>query len=95
MSVADYNLLLLQKGEVELKKKVVEKTFDGEGNPSSSNTFVYGVDYFLGDLVTVIDRYGNSVDSRIVEFIQTCDDSGFKSYPTFKIPHETEEVSDT
>ena len=95
MSVADYNLLLLQKGEAELKKKVVEKTFDGEGNPSSSNTFVYGVDYFLGDLVTVIDRYGNSVDSRIVEFIQTCDDSGFKSYPTFKIPPETEDVSIT
>lgn len=59
-------------------KKV--KTFDGE--LSDYYYYAYGVDYALGDIVQ-IENDSISATSRITEIIQSIDDSGIYTIPTF------------
>ena len=46
--------------------------------------YVYGKDYGIGDLVQIQDANGFNVPTRLIEFIQSQDDSEVKFYPTFK-----------
>ena len=55
------------------------KTFDGE----LSNYYTYGVNYSLGDIVQIENSNGVSAASRIIEIIQSIDDSGVYTIPTF------------
>lgn len=45
---------------------------------------VYGEDYNLGDICTVIDDFGNVSIARIGGFTQSVDNSGYKKYPNFE-----------
>lgn len=54
------------------------KTFDGE----LSDYYAYGVNYALGDIVQ-IENDSISATSRITEVIQSIDDSGIYTIPTF------------
>jgi hypothetical protein len=56
------------------------KYFDGE--VTSAIPYVYGVDYNLGDLVTVIGNHDFNQDVRVVEFIRSQDENGETAYPT-------------
>lgn len=40
-------------------------------------------DYFLGDVVQVINEYGISAAPRIVEIIESEDENGKSTVPTF------------
>lgn len=44
----------------------------------------YGVDYDLGDVVTVMDDFGNVNIVRISAFTHSVDSSGIQAYPTFE-----------
>lgn len=63
--------------------------FDGETNPYRQ--FVYGIDYILGDIVELENRYGRVGKCRITEIVRSRDSSGAKMCPTF----ETIEGDDT
>ena len=76
-----YYALLQQKGIDTLMEHAYIKTFEGEAIPDM--VFKYGVDYFVGDIVTVVDKYGNEGTSRITEFVISCDENGVNTYPTF------------
>lgn len=50
----------------------------------------YNVDYRLGDVISLIGNYGLSRKVRVMEFIRSLDNTGYKAYPTFQA-QETEE----
>lgn len=81
MTDAEYEKALIQKGKRELSEAEQKTTFDGEVD--STNGFVYGVDFFIGDLVQVVNEYEMSGASLISEIIWSQDDDGFKCYPSF------------
>ena len=60
-----------------------EKTsFTGEIEPSI--TFQYKTDYDLGDVVTVENEFGISATARIVEVMESMDETGYRVQPKFE-----------
>lgn len=87
----EYTELLANKAKEEFPNNDRTRNFDGE--IESSHTFVYGTDYFLGDLVEIENEYGMSDKVRVSELIRSYDSDGYKEYPTFeKIEDEQEEL---
>lgn len=58
------------------------KIFEGETEPFRQ--FVYGKDYFLGDIVQLANAYGQSGKCRITEIARSRDTSGVVMTPTFE-----------
>ena len=55
-----------------------------EGEVEPNITYKYKVDYNLGDVVTVDNGYGVVARPRIIEIIESWDDTGYKVIPTFE-----------
>lgn len=89
MTDAEYVKELQNKGKEELKKNIYTKQIDGEIDVHS--TFIFGVDYFLGDIVQVENEYGTSTKTRVIEHIRSYNGEGYKEYPTFEKVEEQEE----
>ena len=53
-----------------------------EGSIETRGLYEYGIDYGLGDVVTVINRYGISANPRITGVIESVDESGVTIVPT-------------
>jgi len=47
---------------------------------------IYGENYYLGDLVTVIDDFNNSATMRVSSYSHALDSGGYKGYPLFETP---------
>lgn len=77
-----YLALLQERGVENLAALGVTEGFSGEVLPVN---FLYGTDYFLGDVVTIINKYGISRDVRILSVIESADDTGAKTIPQFNI----------
>lgn len=89
LSDAEYNALLDQRGVEKLSEAKMTEEFDGETDPFES--FIYGEDFFMGDLVQIRNEYGFETASRIIEFVYSDDTSdGSKYYPTFEV-YKTED----
>lgn len=81
MSRNDYLKLLQQRGKERLGEHNELKSFSGKSE--TSTLFVYGVDFFLGDIVQVENEYGQGETSRITEIITSENKSEMVTYPTF------------
>lgn len=81
VSDADYTAQLITKGEDELVTHPVQKDFTGE--VQSNVNFIYNTDYFLGDKVEIINEFGMQASARIIEIIDSEDESGRTLIPTF------------
>ena len=75
-------VMMAQAGVKELGENKEETTFEGEVDPNGS--FVYGRDFYLGDIVQVEDSYGMNGVSLVKEIIWSQDKDGTKCYPTFE-----------
>lgn len=80
---AKYSVLLLNAGKEELSKHVKYKNFTSEVDNLSS--YIYGKDYYVGDIVQVVDDLGHGAVVRISEVIVSLTSSGQKIYPGFQI----------
>ena len=76
-----YMSALREKGKTELDK--YKSTTDITGKVIPSYTFEINKDYFLGDLVTVQNSYGQSFDARVTEVVYTEQTSGVTTIPSF------------
>ena len=81
-----YEVYLLNRGYENMSEYGGIITFEGTIEPDV--TFVYKVDYDLGDIVTVQNQYGISVDARIVEIVENEDSNGYKVEPKFEYQNE-------
>lgn len=71
--------ILESEGRDALREYRNVKTLDGE----LSNYSAYGVNYSLGDIVQIENAGGVSATARVTEIIQSIDDSGIYTIPTF------------
>lgn len=73
-----YRKQLETQGRQSLAEVERTETFDGEIDTSNTN-FRYGIDYSLGDLVTVFDKaLGKYINTRILTVSECQDENGFK-----------------
>lgn len=80
---AKYYEQLQQRGEEYLTDYTYVKAFDGE--IETNQTFIYGRDFFKGDIVQISNEHGIEGKARILELIRSFDNTGYKIYPTFEI----------
>lgn len=73
--------MLAQEGTEALAEKDVTTSFEGE--IANDVNFIYGKDYFLGDLVQIISGYGIEATTRVIEMIDSEDVNGTNLILTF------------
>lgn len=88
LSPTEYNLQLEQRGKETLADNKAQKEFDGK--VETSQMFVYGRDFFLGDVVQITNEYGIEGKARVTEMIYSESKSGIEVYPSFEAIQEDE-----
>lgn len=83
VSYEDYLLLLEERGKEQLAGKTIIEGFTGE--VLSDVAFKYGVDFFIGDMVTVINKYGIQKNVRVLSAIESEAEDGVKLLPQFSM----------
>lgn len=76
-----YYKMLQDYGKGELNNVSFTETFEGSTDPNGN--YILNKDYFLGDIVQVINEYGISATPRIIEIIESEDENGTLTVPTF------------
>ena len=79
-SEEEYYIQLQERGKEKLAESTIETTFEGE---TVDYTYKFEKDYFLGDIVEVVNEYGLGAATRITEVIESEDESGKYTIPTF------------
>lgn len=64
-------------------KEYSEETFEASGSIDNLTQWVYGRDYFLGDIVNLVDDYGLTMKVLINEVVMSYDESGIEITPNF------------
>lgn len=83
ITLEEYLELLQERGAEKLASRVITEGFTGE--VLSDLTFKYGIDFFLGDTVTVMNSYGISKNVMVLSAIESVDETGTKLIPQFNI----------
>lgn len=79
---SQYLEILKEKGREALMEQTVTESFEGEID--STQQFVYGKDFQIGDIVQVVNEYGMESKCRVSEIIQSSDvENGEVTTPTF------------
>lgn len=76
-----YQSLLNEEGVQRLAELKVKISMDSKVIPNMN--YHLNEDYFLGDIVEVVNEYGLSMQLRITEVIECQDESGYTCIPTF------------
>lgn len=82
LTAVTYHGMLAQRGAEALQEAKPIETIDGE--IEATQQYKIGRDFFLGDLVEIVDQYGHERRPRIVEVIESNDDTGRNIIPTFE-----------
>ena len=82
ISDTEYYANLAEDGKEILKENQATESFSGEVN--YTEPYIYGRDYFLGDVVQVINEYGITATPTITETIEADDENGYSLIPTFE-----------
>ena len=77
----EYEAALAAEGTQTLAEHTVTESFEGEVNYQTP--YVYKTDFFMGDIVEVVNEYGISATPRISEVIESEDETGHSIIPTF------------
>lgn len=88
----EYTALLTQRGKEKLAENTDVTSF--EGQMETSIMYVYGEDFFDGDIVQIQNEYGHENKVRVLEVVTSVNEEGTSVYPTFKtIEEEGEETT--
>lgn len=71
-----------EAGREELKANKATKTFEGE--VESTLLYKYGEDFFMGDIVQIVNEYEVEAKTRVVELVRSQTLEGVQFYPTFE-----------
>lgn len=85
-NLTSYNRRVVQMrtaGKERLSEYNISVAFDSSLDPSRQ--FIYGVDFFIGDVVQVRNEYGYESKARVTEMIRSNDSSGEQCNPTFTV----------
>lgn len=81
--VNNYYEELKQKGSETLASTKITESFDGEIDTTVQ--FIYNEDFYLGDLVQIVNEYGMEASSRVSEVVISHDENGKTIIPTFTV----------
>lgn len=76
-----YDPYLIDEGEVELSDTATTTAF--EGVIDATRQYIYGEDFFIGDVVQVVNEFDMTSNSRITEVVWCHDLNGVSITPTF------------
>lgn len=82
MTDEEYAAQLSQRGQLALSEFGVQHAFDSQ--VETDLMYIYGKDFFMGDVVQVQSGYGLESSSRVIELIISQDLNGVEVYPTFE-----------
>ena len=77
----EYTAQLAERGDTALSEAPIVQSMEGTIEPLQM--YVYKQDYFLGDIVTVCNKYGVQVDTQVLEVVEVWDENGYTCTPTF------------
>lgn len=77
-----YDEALIARGLEQLNENYKDIEFTGE--VEAKRQFVYGVDFFVGDIIQIVDTYGIEGAARVTEFVINDTANGLEMYPTFE-----------
>ena len=77
----EYTAQLAERGNTALSEAPIVQSMEGTIEPLQM--YVYKQDYFLGDIVTVCNKYGVQVDTQVLEVVEVWDENGYTCTPTF------------
>ena len=80
-TAARYNEALKARGTNDLYENGRIQSY--EGQVEATRQFVFGEDFFMGDVVQMSNEYGINGAVRVIEWIMSESDSGIEVYPTF------------
>ena len=83
ISFDNYLALLQERGREKLSELAYTEGFSGE--VLSDVAFKYNEDFYLGDLVTVVNKYGIGRNVMVLSAIESEDENGTKLVPQFNI----------
>jgi hypothetical protein len=83
IDMTTYLKLLNERGLENLASLAITEGMSGE--VLSDIAFKYGIDFYLGDIVTVVNKYGITKDVMVLSAIESVDDTGTKLIPQFNI----------
>ena len=83
IDLTTYAKLLIERGRENLATLSYTEGFSGE--ILSDVAFKYGEDFFIGDVVTVVNKYGIQKNVRVLSAIESEDENGTKLSPQFNI----------
>jgi hypothetical protein len=78
---SEYYQMLIENGKEQLAQNSTSTSFEGVVD---TNLYEYKKDFDLGDIVTLENEYGIKVDARIIEIIETWNDTGYSLEPKFE-----------
>ena len=76
-----YNAQMSQRGQETLGENIMIQSFDGQ--VEATQMFKYGEDFFMGDILQIVNEFGMEAKTRVIELIRSQSLSGFVVYPTF------------
>lgn len=82
ISAAEYEKQLKSRGSEKLKENSYIKVFDG--SVETTRLYKYGSDFFMGDIIQMVNEFGITSRSRIVELVRSQDKSGINVYPSLE-----------
>lgn len=92
LSDAEYTAQLKTRGINSLAEHEANTAFEGE--VEATQLFKYGEDFFIGDIVQIVNEYGHEGAAYISELIISQSEEGVSTYPTFKTISEKEGESE-
>lgn len=83
LTAVKYDAALKAKADEDLTNKIAVKSFELEAENGQS--FTFGVHYFVGDIVQMVDQYGHEGQARVTGVVSSDESSGKNIYPTFEM----------
>lgn len=84
VSATEYNNQLIERGKEKLAENEIYKLY--EGDVDYLRMFIYGRDFFIGDICQIRNEYAMEGRVRITEFVVSENTAnGIKAYPTFSV----------
>lgn len=81
IDINTYYKLLAERGVEKLSEHAITEEFTGEVQHDVN--YEYGVDYYLGDTVKIINKYGMAQNVKVISAIESDDENGTKLIPQF------------
>lgn len=78
----EYRQVLEENGKDALAENKITESFEAEVAPGVA--YEFKKDYFVGDIVSVINEYGIRLDARIVKAVEAWDENGYNLVLTFE-----------